>query len=150
MLAKKITYTDFDGNKRTETFYFNINEAEAIELELEESGGLISMLMKMIETQDTPQLFRLFKKLICISIGEKSNDGKYLEKGEAVYKKFLSTNAYNELFMEITKTPEAAANFVKAIVPAQAAKAAEKYEIGENGNVVDKTTGHVVDIKDIQ
>ena len=80
MLAIKISYTDFDGNKRTETFYFNITEAEAIELELEESGGLISMLMKMIETQDTPQLFRLFKKLICLSIGEKSNDGKYLEK----------------------------------------------------------------------
>lgn len=150
MLAKKISYTDFDGNPRNETFYFNINEAEAIELELEENGGLITMLMRMIETQDTPQLFKLFKKLICLSVGEKSNDGKYLMKGPEVYQKFLSTNAYNELFMEITKSPEVAAEFVKAIVPSSAAKASENYTIDEGGNVIDKSTGKFVDIKEIK
>lgn len=143
MLAKKIKYVDFNGVERNETFYFNINEAEATELELEESGGLISLIMSMIDAQNIPYLFKLFKKLIGVAIGEKSNDGKYLMKDETITKKFFATNAYNNLFMEIISSPDAAAAFVNSIVPAHVAGEANKYEI-KDGNIVDKETGEVV------
>ena len=32
MLIKKLTYTDYDGNERTETFYFNLSRSEITEL----------------------------------------------------------------------------------------------------------------------
>lgn len=143
MLAKKIKYADFDGVERNETFYFNINKAEAMELELSESGGLISLLLQMIETQDVPRLFRLFKKLIGIAIGEKSNDGKYLRKSEEITDRFFSTNAYEALFMEIMESPDNAANFVNSIVPSDVAANAENLEL-KDGEIVDKTTGSPV------
>lgn len=140
MLAKKIKYTDFDGVERNETFYFNINKAEAIELELEESGGLISLLMKMVETQDIPKIFKLFKKLIGIAIGEKSNDGKYLMKSPEISARFFATNAYQELIMEIMKSPEDAANFVNSIIPQDVAESAANYEV-KDGEIINKDTG---------
>ena len=36
MLKKEITYIDFDGNNRTEVFYFNLTKAEVAEMELSE------------------------------------------------------------------------------------------------------------------
>lgn len=143
MLAKKIKYTDFDGVERNETFYFNINKAEAIELELEESGGLISLLMKMVETQDVPKIFKLFKKLIGIAVGEKSNDGKYLMKGPDISARFFATNAYQELVMEIMQSPEAAANFVNSIIPQDVADSAANYEV-RDGEIVNKETGETL------
>lgn len=143
MLAKKIKYTDFDGVERNETFYFNINKSEAMELELSESGGLISMLMQMIETQDVPKLFRLFKKLIGFAIGEKSNDGKYLMKSEDITQRFFATNAYDVLFMEIMESPDNAANFINSIVPSDVAANAENLEL-KDGEIVDKTTGATI------
>lgn len=143
MLAKKIKYTDFDGVERNETFYFNINKAEAIELELEESGGLISLLMKMVEAQDVPKIFKLFKKLVGVSIGEKSNDGKYLMKSPEITAKFFATNAYETLFMEIMSSPDAAANFVNSIVPQDIAERAGDYEV-KDGEIVNKETGESI------
>ena len=140
MLAKKIKYKDFNGVERNETFYFNINKAEAIELEMEESGGLISLLMNMIEAQDVPKIFKLFKKLVGLSIGEKSNDGKYLMKSDDITNRFFATNAYEALFMEIMESPEAAANFVNSIVPQDIAADAANYEV-KDGAIVNKETG---------
>ena len=34
MLAKPITYTDYNGVERTETFYFNLSQAELIDMQL--------------------------------------------------------------------------------------------------------------------
>ena len=144
MLAKKIAYVDFDGVERNETFYFNINEAEATELEMEEDGGLISLIMDMIDKQNVPRLFKLFKKLIGVSIGDKSNDGKYLMKSPEITAKFFATNAYNNLFMEIISSPDAAANFINSIVPKDVASKASKFKI-ENGEIVDKETGEKID-----
>ena len=31
MLKKEITYEDFDGNERTETFLFNLTDAEVLD-----------------------------------------------------------------------------------------------------------------------
>ena len=34
MYVKTITYTDYDGEERTENFYFNLNKAEIAEMDL--------------------------------------------------------------------------------------------------------------------
>ena len=44
MLKKAISYTDYDGNERTETFYFNLSKAEIIEMEMGTTGGMKNML----------------------------------------------------------------------------------------------------------
>ena len=72
MLKKTITYTDCNDVERTEDFYFNLSKAEVIEMELTTTGGMTKVIDKIISTQDTPALFRIFKDLILKSYGEKS------------------------------------------------------------------------------
>ena len=76
MYAKKMTYTDYDGNERTETFYFNLTKAELTEMELSSEGGLSKMIQRIIDSQDSTRIITIFKDIILRSYGEKSPDGK--------------------------------------------------------------------------
>lgn len=117
MLKKTIEYTDYNDVKRKEDFYFNLTKAEIMEMELSTTGGLAEMIQKIIDTQDTPQIIKLFKDLVLKAYGEKSADGKRFIKNDNIRDGFAQTEAYSELFMELATDANAAASFVNAIVP---------------------------------
>ncbi len=117
MLKKTITYRDYNDNERTEDFYFNLTKAELTEMELSTTGGLAEMIQKIINTQDTPKIVKVFKDLVLAAYGEKSADGKRFVKTEELRESFAQTEAYSELFMELATDAEAAAAFVNGIVP---------------------------------
>ena len=117
MLKKTITYTDYNGTERKEDFYFNLSKAEVMEMEMSTSGGLAQMINKIIETQDSPAIIKIFKDLILKAYGEKSPDGKRFIKSEELSTEFSQTEAYSQLFMELATDADAAAKFVNGIVP---------------------------------
>lgn len=117
MIAKTMTYKDFNNVERTETFYFNLTPAEAIEMEVMESGGLGVYIDRIIQEQDAKKIIEIFKDLILRSYGVKSNDGKHFLKDEKLRTAFASTNAYSDLFMQLATNAEMAAAFVNGIVP---------------------------------
>lgn len=123
MLTKTITYTDYNGLERTETFYFNLTEAEVVEMELASAGGLSDTITKIIEAKDAPTLIKIFKDLILKSYGEKSPDGRRLIKNDEVREAFSQTEAYSKLFMELAFDADKATEFVNGITPNNAAKA---------------------------
>lgn len=118
MLVKNITYTDYNGNERTEKFYFNLSKAELVEMEYSATGGLAQTIEKIIEAQDGPQIMALFKELILKAYGEKSADGKRFVKSKELSEEFAQTEAYVQLFMELATDAEAASNFVNGLIPA--------------------------------
>ena len=101
MLKKTITYTDYDGNTRTEDFYFNLNKAEIAEMELSTNGGMEKMLTQIVNSQDGKRIMEVFKGIILKAYGVKTADGKRFEKSEEISKAFEQTEAYSELFMEL-------------------------------------------------
>ena len=117
MIAKTMTYKDFNNVERTETFYFNLTPAEAIEMEVMESGGLGVYIDRIIQEQDARKIIEIFKDLILRSYGVKSNDGKHFLKDEKLRTAFASTNAYSDLFMQLATNAEMASAFVNGIVP---------------------------------
>lgn len=120
MLMKTIAYTDYNGNERTEDFYFNLSKAETLEMEMSTTGGLSEMVRKIVAAQDTPALIKTFKYLILKAYGEKSPDGKHFVKSESVSTAFSQTEAYTQLFMELATDADAAAKFVNGIVSSNA------------------------------
>ena len=122
MLKKTIEFTDYNGEKRKEDFYFNLSKAELMEMELGTSGGFAEMLQKLVDTQDIPEIMKIFKKVIMKAYGVKSPDGKRFIKSDELSKEFTETEAYSELFMELLSDADAAAAFVNGIIPADAAK----------------------------
>lgn len=118
MLKKAITYLDYNGVERTESFYFNLSKAELIEMEFSTVGTFTSMIQNIIDAQDEPELIKLFKSLILKSYGKKSADGRRFEKSEEISKEFSETEAYVMLFMELARDGKAASEFVNGIIPA--------------------------------
>lgn len=117
MLKKTIAYTDYDGNDRSENFYFNLSKSEIMEMEFGESGGLAVILRKIIETNDMPRIISWFKRIVLASYGEKSVDGKRFIKSEEMREAFSQTEAYSNLFMELATNASEASKFINGILP---------------------------------
>lgn len=123
MIVKTITYTDYNGVERKEDFYFNLTQAEVMEMQLGTVGGLSAMLRKIIDTNDTPTLIKYFKDLVIKAYGVKSDDGRRFIKNDDVRDAFVETEAYSKIFMELAFDAKAASEFVNGIVPKDMAKA---------------------------
>lgn len=122
MIKKTITYTDYNGNERTEDFYFNLNKAEIMRMEMSTKGGLAEQIQRIIAAQDQPAIIAVFENLIQNSYGVKTPDGKGFLKRREDLEAFIATEAYSELFMELATDADAAAAFINGIVPASMAK----------------------------
>lgn len=132
MLTETITYEDFNGIERKEDFFFNLTEAELLEMELSTSGGYAELLTKIVEAKDTPSLARIFKELILKAYGEKSPDGKYFVKSEEISERFSQTNAYSQLYMKLALDANKAADFVNGLIPANLSK-----KVKESGKLLE-------------
>ena len=123
MLKKNIKYVDYDGNDRAEDFYFNLNKAEVIELQLGTVGGLTKTLEKIVQEKDTSRIIEYFKTIILKAYGEKSADGRRFIKSQELRDAFEQTDAYSELFMELASDAKMAAEFINGVLPKEAADA---------------------------
>lgn len=117
MLKKTITFTDYNGVERTEDFYFNLNKAEVMEMEMGTTGGFAEMINGIIAAKDVPALISIFKDMILKAYGQKSPDGRRFIKSKELSEEFSQTEAYVSLYMELATNDEAAANFVNGIMP---------------------------------
>ena len=122
MLVKTMTYTDYNGEERTEDFYFNLTRAEVTEMELSTVGGLSETIQRITKSKDIPAIMDIFKDLILKSYGQKSPDGKRFIKSKELSEEFSQTEAYSDLFMELATNSTAAAAFVNGIMPTDNAK----------------------------
>ena len=130
MIKKTITYTDYNGLERTESYYFNLSKAEVMEMELSADGGMAESIQKIVDAKDAPAIIRVFKDLVLKAYGVKSDDGRRFMKvksdGSRYADDFKETEAYSQIFMELATDAKAAADFVNGIVPSDLAKKAEE------------------------
>ncbi len=130
MLTRKFSFTDWDGNPREETWYFNLSDAELTEWELSESGGLTSYIQRIQETQDVPKLIDLYKQIIMKTVGKKDADGRRFRKSPEITQEFMETGAYSELYMELATKADAGATFINSLISDKLRAAVE-----ENGGL---------------
>lgn len=117
MIKKTVKYKDYNGVERTETHWFNLNEAEVMELELSINGGLSTMIDRVIAAQDGVTIMRIFRDIMLRSYGVKSDDGKRFIKNSEIRDNFVQTEAYSIIFMEVVTDAKKAAEFVNGILP---------------------------------
>lgn len=127
MLKKTITYEDYDGNKRTEDFYFNLSKAEIIDWLTHKGGYSLDKLMeRLVKTENTKEIMDIFKDLIYRAYGEKSLDGRRFIKSKEVKDNFVETEAYSVLYMELVGDAKVATDFFNSIIPKDLAEEVEK------------------------
>ena len=138
MLKKLIKYTDYNGKERQENFYFYLNKAELMEMELGTVGGMQNLIQLIIDKQDIPEIIKAFKMIILKSYGEKSADGVRFIKSEELSNAFSQTEAYANLYMELISDAKAAAAFINGIVPQDLMRAREAKEEAADASVSEK------------
>lgn len=131
MLKKTISYKDWDGNPVSGDFYFNLTEAELMELEMSEDGdGFADTIKKAIEKGSGKQVLDAFKRMITLSIGKRV-DNRFV-KSDEVKAEFMETGAYSALFMELATDAEAGAAFITGLMPNEIADQVKKEKIVED------------------
>lgn len=128
MYQKEITYTDFRGNERTETFFFNLTKAELTNMYNSVSGGLQQKLEEIISKKDIPKIMENFELILDKSYGVISPDGRRFMKTPELLQEFKETQAYSEFYMTLITDEAEAAAFVNGILPKELREASEDKE----------------------
>jgi hypothetical protein len=129
MLKKDITFTDFDGEVKTQTHYFNLTKAECVELQtsVDTEGGFADSMFAAVEEASRSQMIAIFKDLIARAYGTRTPNGGFF-KSEEQTKAFLTTEAYSALFMEIITDEKKSIEFFRGIMPADLIGEVDKLE----------------------
>lgn len=123
MLTKAITYEDYNGNKKTKNFYFNLSKYEIARMQMMENGGIEYKIKKMVESGDSKEIFSYFEDLVLSCYGEKSADGEEFVKNDVIREKFKSHPAYEVLMLEFINGGEKAmSDFINAVIPHEIAE----------------------------
>ena len=131
MFVKTITYTDFDGNVRTEDFYFNLTEAEAFKLSLAKNGGYERWIQNLIDASDGETIYDELSKIILTAYGKKSLDGRQFIKSTEIAEEFKNTQAFSDLMISFLQDPKNAADFFNGIVPREATSTPKTTEVAK-------------------
>ena len=138
MFKKTVTYTDFDGNNRIEDTYFNLTKTEMIEFALNLPDNVSETVDNNAENMDmdkattkiasmlgTKGVFNFIKDLVLKSYGVRKDEGRRFakvdENGRPLSIEFAQTMAFEAIMEEFRTNDVAAANFVKALIPSDAA-----------------------------
>lgn len=115
MFKQPITYTDFNGEERTEDFYFHLSSPEIIKLEAELGGTLENHIKTLVGNGNLNDLFQFLEKIILKSYGKKTTDGRSFRKNEELRNEFEYSPAYAEFFEMILSQPDLARKFGEGI-----------------------------------
>ena len=121
MLKKTITFINFDGDKVTETHYFNLNKVELARMQAKFGGGYSEFLKRIAEAKDPLAMLNVITDLIESSYGIKEVDGKTFRKSKELTEAFVNSLAFESMFMDMVSGENANKNmveFVKGILPA--------------------------------
>lgn len=130
MLKKTITYTDYNGDERTEDFYFNLTKLECMELEFGDFGNgatLSESITTLMHSNDMGKAIEIIKRFALLAYGVKSPDGKRFIKNDDVREEFEQSPAFEELYWDLVTNVDKAADFFNGIIPA-----AVRESLGDN------------------
>lgn len=137
MLKKTITFENYaePPQEVSEDFYFNFTKLEVIEmLEVDDLEGT---LKKLQSTQNGPEAYELFKKIILSAYGERTPEGGFRKEddnGRPLSRRFEQSPACSELIIGFLQDPHSGGQFVEACLPAKLVKEAKAAQAANPSN----------------
>lgn len=122
MFSRTFKYIGYDGNEHTDTWWFNLSEAELYKLELGNVGGMNGVMNKLLRQSEPGKIVDMFENLILSAVGERSVDGRKFIKNEEIRQDFYQSKAYSDLFVEMVKDTSKLAEFLRGAIPEDVAK----------------------------
>lgn len=122
MLKKTINYTNFDDEAAVETVYFNLTKTDLADNmhvieEFEALRKLLSGPKRDLKVPEIQMIINMVKKVMQMSYGIRSEDGKRFVKTDQQWVEFTQTAVYDEFLISLFENPENAVDFVSGIIP---------------------------------
>lgn len=117
MIKQTITYKDFNGDERTEDFWFHLDKADLLKMQAMRKGGMKAYMQDIVAADDNEKILEVFDMFILKSIGKRSEDGRRFERTDEIRAEFTQTNAYSEFLFQLAGNAEQGATFVNGIMP---------------------------------
>lgn len=117
MIVYTETYTDYDGNTRTEDFRFHFNQAELMDMEMSTEGGFSARVNRIINANSQTELFQIMKTFVLDAYGVKSEDGRRFMKDDEIRRSFQECPAYSKIFMRLATNSDEASKFINGVTP---------------------------------
>ena len=119
MIKKTVSYTDFNGDKQTDTLYFNLNKAELGKLQMKMNGKFLDHMQLLLEQKQIEGVYNFIYNLVLDSYGEKDASGKKFIKNSQMKEDFENSIAFSEVLMNVISSPENMSAFIKGILPSE-------------------------------
>lgn len=121
MFKRKIKYTDFLGNEQEDEYRFNISKSELLELAAKDKTFNPDYLRYLLSEGKGLEMVDVMRKLIVVSYGELSDDGKKFRKNDDLALEFIQSAAYDKLFEDLigAGNEELVKAFITGIFPAE-------------------------------
>lgn len=127
MLKKTIKFEDLDGNPVTKDYYFHLSKAELVRYNMQKmtllEGGEPDVeafkadLDRIIHSKSGKVIMDTFEDIVRMSYGERDEDNITFHKSPELSTRFMNTNAYGVLFLELCTNAGAAGEFINGIIP---------------------------------
>lgn len=114
MLKRTVTYTDFNGEERTEDAYFNFNKVEALKLSVK-YGDIQAYAKDLANGSDPAKIVDMIEDIIVTGYGERSSDGRSFVKTPEITARFKGSGAYAEIFEKMVTDVDYANEFAEGI-----------------------------------
>ena len=77
---------------------------------------LVQKAYKILEACDGEEAIKVFKAIVLMSYGVRTDDGRFV-KNQEIRDKFTQSAAYSEIFMELATDTDKAQKFINGILP---------------------------------
>lgn len=119
MIKKTITVTNpFTGETQEEVHYFNLTQAEIVELDAAYLGvgGFREQIKLMGNGTNVPVILDTFRDILTRAHGSRVVNS-FVKDGPEETRAFLSSEAYSKLFMDIVQGEEDPVAFIQGVLP---------------------------------
>jgi len=120
MIRKTLTYKDYEGVEHTKDFYFSMNQTEFALLNNRLPGGFDAYLKRIQEDHNEEKLLELLTMFIADGYGIRLGDDDFVkedEVGRKLGKRFLSTEACDNLLTELLEKENNIGAFLIGMLP---------------------------------
>jgi hypothetical protein len=120
MLKQNIKFKDFNDVPREETLFFNLSEAELVEIQLNSKDGIQKEMEDAVKAKDLAKLLAFIKMLIGKAYGVPNKDGIHFDKSPEITRDFENSAMYSPLLLSLFQDEgKRAEKFITGLMPAE-------------------------------
>jgi hypothetical protein len=137
VIKRTVSYKNlFTQAEVTEDLYFHLDPAELAKMWVVGGESWVEHMQTLSEKNDGKTIMEEFEKMLGTAYGERRGDK--LVKTSTIREEFLSSQAYNTLFMELLASDDNGASFFSNLVPSNIDEIVAKFNLQQANNAEDK------------